>query len=97
MTRADKLRRLAALEIENTEPVAPASGTFYRRILAAAILAASVSGCAGAQKIAIMPTPIICKQLLELDPTYVGYGEYLNELRNRGADCAEYMKNYTPD
>ena len=35
--RATKLRRFAALEAENAEPIAPASGTFYRRVLTATL------------------------------------------------------------
>lgn len=39
----------------------------------------------------MMPTPVLCKTILDLSPTYVRYSEYLGELNSRGADCGEFM------
>lgn len=49
-------------------------------------------GCAGGAKQAQqMPTPVLCKTILDLSPTYLRYGEYLAELKSRGEDCAEFL------
>jgi hypothetical protein len=51
-----------------------------------------LAGCAGgAQEAASMPTPILCKTVLDLSPIYLRYNEYMNELKKRNADCSEYM------
>lgn len=58
--------------------------------------AAVLSGCAGgAQEAAAMPTPILCKTVLDLSPIYVRYNEYLNELKKRGEDCHQYAGTTT--
>lgn len=49
-------------------------------------------GCAGgSQEAAAMPTPILCKTILDLTPVYVRYNEYLSELKKRGEDCSQYL------
>lgn len=65
-----------------------------KRHLSFAAVAASIAlaGCAGgAEEAAMMPTPVLCKTILDLSPTYVRYSEYLGELNSRGADCGEFM------
>lgn len=55
-------------------------------------LSVIISGCAGgAEEARQMPTPVLCKTILDLSPTYVRYDEFLAELNNRGEDCAEYL------
>ena len=52
----------------------------------------SLSGCAGgAREAAAMPTPILCKTILDMSPLYVRYNEYLDELKNRKNDCGKYV------
>lgn len=51
-----------------------------------------LAGCAGgAREAAQMPTPILCKTILDLSPTYVRYSEYIAELNARKEDCAKYV------
>lgn len=58
----------------------------------AVVSVASLTGCAGgAEEAASMPTPILCKTILDLTPAYVRYNEYLSELKKRGEDCGQYM------
>jgi hypothetical protein len=55
-------------------------------------LALSTAGCAGGtQEARLMPTPILCKTILDLGPIYIRSGEYLAELKGRGSDCSEYL------
>lgn len=52
----------------------------------------SVSACAGgAKEAAMMPTPILCKTVLDLSPTYVRYNEFMAELNKRKETCAKYV------
>lgn len=52
----------------------------------------SVSACAGgAKEAAMMPTPILCKTVLDLSPTYVRYHEFMAELNKRKETCAKYV------
>lgn len=62
---------------------------FVFGIMNAALLLNACAG--GAREAAAMPTPILCKTVLDLSPTYVRYNEYLNELKNRKEDCAQYV------
>lgn len=51
-----------------------------------------LAGCAGgAQEAAQMPTPILCKTIMNLTPNYVFYNEYLAELHKRNEDCSRFM------
>lgn len=58
-------------------------------ILSFALLLSACSN--GAQFATTMPTPILCKAVLKLSPSYLGYGEYIQELNNRDEDCGEYV------
>ncbi len=61
-------------------------------ILIIPFFALFLASCAGgAQEAAAMPTPILCKTVLDLSPTYVRYGEYLAELKKRNEDCGKYF------
>lgn len=52
----------------------------------------ALAGCVGgAERAATLPTPILCKTILDLSPIYVKYDEYINELKKRGEDCGEYL------
>lgn len=60
--------------------------------IAIILIAVTLSGCAGgADEAAAMPTPVLCKTVLDLSPAYLRYNEYLAELKKRGTDCSEYM------
>lgn len=51
-----------------------------------------LSACAGgADRAATLPTPILCKTIFDLSPTYVMYDEYIAELNRRNTDCKEYV------
>lgn len=60
--------------------------------LLAALGFLALAGCVGgAERAATLPTPILCKTILDLSPIYVKYDEYINELKKRGEDCGRYM------
>jgi hypothetical protein len=62
------------------------------KIVGAAMMVGGLAGCA-APNTAIMPTPVLCKEVLE---QYANlrhdYNDMLVELNKRGEDCAEYAK-----
>lgn len=61
------------------------------RLFAAAVACLLAACAGGTQEARLMPTPILCKTILDLGPVYLRSGEYLSELRNRNADCAQYL------
>lgn len=60
---------------------------------AAAIATCTVLGACvgGAERAATLPTPILCKTIMDLHPSYIMYDEYIAELQKRGEDCGKYM------
>lgn len=52
----------------------------------------NLTACAGgAERAAKLPTPILCKTILDLSPTYLLYEEYLAELEKRNEDCGKHI------
>lgn len=63
-----------------------------KKFVAVMIACSTLAACAGgAEEASKMPTPVLCKTVMDLSPGYIRYNEYLDELKKRNTDCSKFV------